>query len=84
MDGHSDDPPYISRKILQWISAEYHGVYFRDIIIDQENMKYCTRLGLNGNHYDILESSPSPVEFSQICHISRPVLIKGELALTMA
>ncbi|KAI0254391.1 Clavaminate synthase-like protein [Lactifluus subvellereus] len=33
--------------------------------------------GLNGGHYDILESPPSPVEFSRICHISRPVLIKG-------
>ncbi|KAI0003087.1 Clavaminate synthase-like protein [Russula compacta] len=33
--------------------------------------------GLNGDHYDILESPPSPVEFSRICHISRPVLIKG-------
>ncbi|KAH9999322.1 cupin-like domain-containing protein [Russula vinacea] len=33
--------------------------------------------GLNGDHHDILESPPSPVEFSRICHISRPVLIKG-------
>jgi hypothetical protein len=35
-------------------------------------------VGLNGDHYDILESPPSPVEFSRICHISRPVLIKGK------
>ncbi|KAI0269146.1 Clavaminate synthase-like protein [Gloeopeniophorella convolvens] len=32
---------------------------------------------LNGGHHDILESPPSPVEFARICHISRPVLIKG-------
>ncbi|KAI9466852.1 cupin-like domain-containing protein [Lactarius psammicola] len=40
-------------------------------------MKSSSRLGLNGSHYDTLESPPSPVEFSQICRISRPVLIKG-------
>ncbi|KAH8999275.1 cupin-like domain-containing protein [Lactarius akahatsu] len=40
-------------------------------------MMHSSRLELNGGHYDILESPPSPVEFSQICHISRPVLIKG-------
>jgi len=33
--------------------------------------------GLNGDHTDILESPPSPVEFARICHISRPVLIRG-------
>ncbi|KAI0307323.1 Clavaminate synthase-like protein [Multifurca ochricompacta] len=33
--------------------------------------------GLNGDHYDVLESPPSPLEFSRILHISRPVLIKG-------
>ncbi|KAI0045304.1 Clavaminate synthase-like protein [Auriscalpium vulgare] len=33
--------------------------------------------GMNGGHYETLNSSPSAVEFSRICHISRPVLVKG-------
>lgn len=41
---------------------------------------YISCLGLNGGHYDTLDSPPSPVEFSRICHISRPVLIKGEFS----
>ncbi|KAF9462654.1 cupin-like domain-containing protein [Collybia nuda] len=32
---------------------------------------------LNGNHVEILHHPPSPVEFSRLAHISRPVIIKG-------
>ncbi|KAA1466374.1 Clavaminate synthase-like protein [Dentipellis sp. KUC8613] len=32
---------------------------------------------MNGSYYDTLDSPPTPLEFSRICHISRPVLIKG-------
>lgn len=41
-------------------------------------VEHISQLGLNGDHYDILESPPSPVEFARICHVSRPVLIKGK------
>ncbi|KAI0068847.1 Clavaminate synthase-like protein [Artomyces pyxidatus] len=33
--------------------------------------------GMNGSHVETLQAAPSPLEFSRICHISRPVLIKG-------
>jgi hypothetical protein len=42
------------------------------------NLPLSPNSGLNGNHYDILESPPSSIAFSRLCHISRPVLIKGE------
>ncbi|TFY56262.1 hypothetical protein EVJ58_g7747 [Rhodofomes roseus] len=32
---------------------------------------------LNGSHYDVLDELPSPLEFSRLIHISRPVLIKA-------
>ncbi|KAH9943270.1 Clavaminate synthase-like protein [Epithele typhae] len=32
---------------------------------------------LNGSHYDILTETPSPLEFSRLVRIARPVLIKG-------
>ncbi|KAH9938630.1 Clavaminate synthase-like protein [Fomitopsis serialis] len=32
---------------------------------------------LNGTHYDILDELPTPLEFSRLVHISRPVLIKA-------
>ncbi|KAF5370114.1 hypothetical protein D9758_001043 [Tetrapyrgos nigripes] len=33
---------------------------------------------LNGFHVDVLEKPPTPLEFSRLVHISRPVLIKGD------
>ncbi|KAJ7771368.1 cupin-like domain-containing protein [Mycena maculata] len=32
---------------------------------------------LNGTHIDVLEESPTALEFSRLVHISRPVLIRG-------
>ncbi|KAJ7129667.1 Clavaminate synthase-like protein [Mycena epipterygia] len=32
---------------------------------------------LNGSHIDVLEEPPTPLEFSRLVHISRPVLIRG-------
>ncbi|EMD40707.1 hypothetical protein CERSUDRAFT_103086 [Gelatoporia subvermispora B] len=32
---------------------------------------------LNGTHHDVLKASPSPLEFSRLVHISRPVLMKN-------
>lgn len=36
---------------------------------------------LNGAQYDVLEDSPTPLEFSRLVHIGRPVLIKGTIDL---
>ncbi|OCH94076.1 Clavaminate synthase-like protein [Obba rivulosa] len=36
--------------------------------------------GLNGTHYDVMETSPNALEFSRLVHISRPVLIKNSEA----
>ncbi|KAL7282542.1 hypothetical protein ACG7TL_004013 [Trametes sanguinea] len=32
---------------------------------------------LNGTQYDVLEDFPTPLEFSRMVHISRPILIRG-------
>jgi len=32
---------------------------------------------LNGGHLEVLESPPTPLEFCQLAHISRPAVIKG-------
>ncbi len=71
---HSEDLPSVSADTLRWISAEYYGTWaFKCMWLWNTFLD----LGLNGDHYDILESPPSAVEFSRLCHISRPVLIKG-------
>ncbi|EED84733.1 predicted protein, partial [Postia placenta Mad-698-R] len=33
---------------------------------------------LNGSHYQILDASPTPLEFSRIVHIGRPALIRSK------
>ncbi|KAJ3828601.1 Clavaminate synthase-like protein [Lentinula raphanica] len=37
---------------------------------------------LNGNHIDVLENSPSALEFARLVQISRPVLIKDKFTLS--
>ncbi|SJL02025.1 uncharacterized protein ARMOST_05349 [Armillaria ostoyae] len=44
-----------------------------------ESLKWFSREyhDLNGSHIDILDKPPTPLEFSRIAHISRPVVIHG-------
>lgn len=57
---------------LKWISQEYYGENF------DKGIQYLSNyVDLNGSHFDVLDEPPTPLEFSRISHISRPVLIKG-------
>ena len=74
----------VIRTILRVSPSTHCGGYRLSTTVGQNYLRRAIAryisscLGLNGGHYDTLESPPSPVEFSRICHISRPVLIKGE------
>ncbi|KAK0230743.1 cupin-like domain-containing protein [Armillaria fumosa] len=44
-----------------------------------ESLKWFSREyhDLNGSHIDILDKPPTPLEFSRIAHVSRPVVVHG-------
>ncbi|KAH7914350.1 cupin-like domain-containing protein [Hygrophoropsis aurantiaca] len=48
-------------------------------VLDQELLQWISReyYEMNGSHIEILDAPPTPIEFSRLIHISRPVVIKG-------
>jgi len=40
-------------------------------------LRFTHTVDLNGSTIEVLEKPPSPLEFSRLVHISRPVIIKG-------
>lgn len=59
---------------IQWVSNEYRGKLHSVLLILCASDIF---LDLNGSGIEVLEKPPSPLEFSRLVHISRPVIIKG-------
>ena len=64
-------------KTLKWLSDEYYGTSLVGFLVSAHRLKASEWKELNGTQYDVLDRVPTPLEFSRLVHIARPVLIKG-------
>ena len=64
-------------ETLKWLAEEYHGTRNIDVTVQIWNSSLHPK-ELNGTQYDILDAVPTPLEFSRLVRIGRPVLIKGK------
>jgi jumonji domain-containing protein 7 len=67
-------------KLLEKIAEEYRGVLLNPIPLCFYDPDAGIQSDLNGISIQSFNGKPTPLEFSRMVHISRPVVFRGEYA----